>query len=63
MLSSYRNPINTNKRSQKISNDDSKRLQLTSKELSTKIEMVKSNTSKKNKLRCGSSKENHEIDD
>ena len=43
--------------------DDSKRPLFTSKESSPIIEKVKPNTSKKNRLKGGSLKENHEIND
>ena len=63
MLSPYRNPLNSNKIKQKISNDDSRKHQLTSKETSSIIEAVKPNTSEENKFKGGSLKENIEIND
>ena len=69
MLPPYRNPPNSNKRKQKISNckhdlkipqmtsNDLKRRQLTSKKSSSNFEMVKHKTSKKKKLKRGGNNE------
>ena len=59
----YKNPLNSNERNQNISSDDPNRPQLTSTECSTDIETVKPNTFKKNKMKGGSSWENHGIND